>query len=122
MTLFDPDPTGFLAKPPWTPWQIHSKTSEDAAFAKKPTAAAQRESVFRAIAEAPDGLTDLEIQALLGLSGDSERPRRVELANDRRIVEAGTRTTHTGRQATVWTLPSARRGGEAMAPEPRSES
>jgi len=87
---------------PFTPWQEHSQTSQEAAFAKKPTATAQRESVFKAICDSPCGLTDGEIQRLLGISGDSERPRRVELANDHRIREAGTRATSSGRQAVVW--------------------
>jgi len=92
----------FETSPPFTPWQEHSKTSQDAAFAKKSTAAAQRESVFQAICDSPCGLTDGEIQRLLGISGDSERPRRVELATDRRIREAGTRLSLAGRQAVVW--------------------
>ena len=96
--LFNPTPS----KPPLTPWQEHSKTSQDAAFAKKATATAQRESVFTAICDSPCGLTDGEIQRLLGISGDSERPRRVELANDRRIREAGTRQSLAGRQSVVW--------------------
>ena len=38
VTLFQPEP-----KPAFTPWQEHSKTSQDATFAKQATATAQRE-------------------------------------------------------------------------------
>ena len=101
--LFDPAPP----RPPAPPWTIHSQTSQDAAFAIKQVAAAQREDVFRAIAESSDGLTDLEIQKILGLSGDSERPRRVELHQRHRIKEAGKRRTDSGRFSSVWVVDEA---------------
>ena len=94
---------------PWKPWQEHSQASQDSAFAlKRHIAAAQRESVFQAIVQHPDGLTDQEIGDLLGLAGDSVRPRRGELHNKHRIKEAGTRKTRSGRDATVWVAIEAR--------------
>lgn len=63
-----------------------------------------RELVFRAIKQSGDrGLTDHEIQARLGLSGDTQRPRRYELHKQGLIKPADeTRRAPSGRQATVW--------------------
>ncbi len=58
----------------------------------------------------PDGLTDSEIQQMLGLAGSSERPRRVWLARSGWVVDSGLRRpSPTGRQCVVWivTRPAA---------------
>lgn len=59
----------------------------------------------------PGGHTDEEIQNMLCLSGDTERPRRGELADKGEIVCFSpitncpeTRLTASGRKATVWFL------------------
>lgn len=93
---------GFLERPPFTPWQIHSQTSQDAAFSVKPHAGKILSQVFEAIANSPSGLTALELEDVTGLKGSTIRPRLVELRHDRRIQEAGTRPTKSGRQAVVW--------------------
>ena len=49
------------------------------------------------------GATDPEIQAALNLSGDTERPRRIELWNAGFIVDSGfVRKTDSGLAAVVW--------------------
>lgn len=50
----------------------------------------------------PDGATDEEIAAGLGLNPSTARPRRIELARRGLIVEAGTRMTASKRNATAW--------------------
>lgn len=102
--LFDPDP-----RPVFAPWQEHSQTSQDAAFAVKRTAGGMRERVFRAIAASPDGMTDLELEVALDMAGSTLRPRRVELHQAGRIREAGARLTPSGRKASVWIVA----GGDA---------
>ena len=73
-------------------------------MAIKLTAASMREKVFSAIRRAgSSGLTDLEVQALLQMDGNTQRPRRVELAKAKRIKPSGEkRATTSGRKATVW--------------------
>ncbi len=49
------------------------------------------------------GLTDQELQELLCMTGDSERPRRVELVEEGLVVDSGSRRrTPGGRLAVVW--------------------
>lgn len=49
------------------------------------------------------GLTDLELQELLCLNGDTERPRRVTLVDRGLVIDSGRRRlTPTGRQSVVW--------------------
>jgi hypothetical protein len=49
------------------------------------------------------GATDSEIQTALGLSGDTERPRRVALQRRGLVVDSGQRRrTSSGRAAIVW--------------------
>lgn len=70
----------------------------------------QREAVFTAIRRAgPHGCTDEELQTLLGLDGNSVRPRRWELQKLDRILvcrdelgRAVRRRTHTHHWAVVW--------------------
>mgnify|MGYP003627264478 CR=1 FL=1 len=66
----------------------------------------QRDRVYQCIVDAGrDGITDLEIQQQLGLSGDSERPRRIELYKSGLIKGAGSRVIGSRlRSSTVWTI------------------
>lgn len=84
------------------PFQKHSRTSIVAAGKAAGNAASIREKVYEAIAAAPNGLTDLEIQDILGLDGSTERPRRIELLGAGRIKATGIRKTPSGRPAMVW--------------------
>jgi len=85
-------------------------TSEAAAVSVLETKDTQRARVFAAIVRAGRaGRTDAELQAELGLSGNSERPRRRELQMLHCIVEARDahgqairRCTATTRRAVVW--------------------
>lgn len=87
-------------------------TSQAAAGQKAPTAQAQRELVFDALARRGAwGATAEELAELLKLSGDSIRPRLWELRGENRkrpdlpprVKPSGSsRATRTGRQAVVW--------------------
>lgn len=48
------------------------------------------------------GATDEEMQLALGMNPSTQRPRRIELARRGLVVEAGTRRTTSGRNASVW--------------------
>ena len=63
-----------------------------------------RRKVFLAIKGAPDGLTDSEIQTHLGMNGNTQRPRRLELQADGLIESTTTRRQDNNRTAAVWTL------------------
>jgi hypothetical protein len=64
----------------------------------------QRDRVYQCIVDAGvNGITDIEIQSSLGLSGDSERPRRIELYKAGLIKGAGSRVIGI-RSSTVWTI------------------
>lgn len=79
-------------------------TSEDAAEAIKPDAAAIRERVFDYVrATGVFGAIEQEIEGGLGLPGNTVRPRLWELENDGRIVKSTrTRQTRAGRKARVY--------------------
>lgn len=72
----------FAGRTAGLPYQRHSRTSIMAAGRAAGGAETARERVFQAIAAAPNGITDMEIQEVLGMSGDTERPRRIELQGD----------------------------------------
>ena len=79
-------------------------TSRDAARAIRPNAGTLRAMVRNfIILQGSYGATDQEIQAALNLSGDTERPRRVELWNAGFIIDSGmVRNTPSGLSAVVW--------------------
>jgi hypothetical protein len=78
------------------------RTSLEAALKKYPTIGPSQRKVYEAIKESgPDGLTDKEVQILIGMPGDTERPRRIELLKSDLIEEAGTRMLD-GRRSVVW--------------------
>lgn len=84
--------------------QDHSDTSTAAAEAIAPTAATLRMAVFGVIA-ARGNATDEEIQIELGIPGNTQRPRRVELCEAGRVVDSGIRRrTKSGRLAVVWII------------------
>lgn len=80
----------------------HPATSKDAAAAITPVSGTQRGRVYEAIRRS-NGLTDEALAALLHLSPNSVRPRRVELVERGLVVDSGVRDTlATGRKAIVW--------------------
>lgn len=97
LSLFERPELSFR-KPPSVP----VPTSE--AAARKVNPDALRSKVLEFIrAKGEEGATDCEIQAALGLSGDTQRPRRWELHKAGLIKDSGkTRPTKFGREATVW--------------------
>ncbi len=69
------------------------------------TAARDRAAILRYLREIqPEGDTDDGIQHTLGLSGDSERPRRIELRSAGCITgkDGKTANTRSGRPAVLW--------------------
>lgn len=79
-------------------------TSRKAAERMVPAATAQAARVFHFIAErGEEGATDHEVQAELGMTGDSERPRRWSLQRAGLICDSRQRRkSPTGRKAIVW--------------------
>lgn len=93
--LFDPSPPD----PP------HSgpETSRAAAESIKPTAGTLRAMVLEYLQSQPDGATDEQMQKALGMTGNTQRPRRQELEKMNLIRATDkTRPTSSGRQAIVW--------------------
>ena len=80
-----------------------SVTSAKAADSLGPaTLNAMQRKVLALLEATPGGLTDEEMQRLLGMNPSTQRPRRIELARRGLVVEAGTRRTASGRMAMVW--------------------
>lgn len=79
-------------------------TSKLAAAGMKPFAPKQGERVFEFIkAQGDHGATDEEIQTALKMTGNSERPRRHRLVEQRRVKESkNMRPTQSGTPAKVW--------------------
>ena len=84
------------------PYQRHSDTSREAAFSMRPHAENLRDRVYSFIKSSPVGATAQEIGAGLNLSGDSVRPRIVELVKRELIHVCGKRPTASNRPADVW--------------------
>lgn len=88
---------------PTAPYQPHSTPSRASADAIAPKAGTYRQKVYRTLLNAPDGLTDEQMQTMLHMNPSTQRPRRIELVNAGLAYDSGrTRTTRSGRQATVW--------------------
>jgi hypothetical protein len=67
-------------------------TSLAAAEAVMPRTGTQRRRVLEYVASRREhGATDLELQQALALSGNSERPRRIELVEAGWLIESGLR-------------------------------
>jgi hypothetical protein len=89
--------------------QRHSETSTAAAGAIEPKAATLRRLVLEALRlRGQQGATDDELQEVLGsvgMSGNTQRPRRVELVRAGLVRDSGTtRPTRSGRRAVVWVV------------------
>jgi hypothetical protein len=79
-------------------------TSAEAKRRNEPSAATQRDLVYGFISDrGAHGATDDEVQVGLNLPGNTQCPRRLELAEAGRIMPNGeTRPTRKGRRAAVW--------------------
>ena len=82
-------------------------TSVAAKVAIAPSAAKQRARVFLYILNQGEaGATLNEIEAALGLAGNTVRPRRLELEKKGLVKDSGKRRpTPSGRAAIVWVVP-----------------
>ena len=85
------------------PFQRHSGTSKAAAAALRGSQTL-RALVYEAIASSGDrGMTDPEAQAHRGLSGSTQRPRRVRLVELGLVRDSGNRRASEARRlCTVW--------------------
>lgn len=86
------------------PFQAHSPTSRAAAASVVDDLGRMQRLVLECLRLHPDGLTDEQMQRLLGMNPNTQRPRRVELQRRGLIVMRGTRKTESGRAAVIWTL------------------
>jgi hypothetical protein len=106
LSLFSYDREGRPVAKPFSPApaQAHSPTSIAAAKlmdGKRSTLLAKL--YYALLGMLPDGLTDEEGQALLGMDGNTYRPRRVELQEAGLVADGKlTRKTKSKREAVVW--------------------
>lgn len=82
----------------------HSPASSQAAVAIEDRAGTLRRKVRDYLLNCgADGATDQEIQAALQMDPNTQRPRRIELVEARKVLDSGKqRKTLSGRAATVW--------------------
>lgn len=80
------------------------QTARDAAAAIAPVVHSQRERVLHLIRiNGEFAATDEEMQDILGLNDNSQRPRRVALVTAQLVKDSGrTRKTRSNRDAIVW--------------------
>jgi hypothetical protein len=90
--------------PSSAPYQRRSVTSRAAAVSVEPRTGTQRAIVLAFLRGCGTvGATDEQMQALIPLGANTQRPRRVELVRARLVVDSGTvRSTATGSPASVW--------------------
>jgi hypothetical protein len=93
----------------WTPaHQKHSATSRAAAEAIKPRVGPMHAKILGLLGTADGrycGATDEEMQRVLAMFANTQRPRRRELQLWGYITDSGrTRLTKSGRAAVVWVL------------------
>lgn len=107
------EPSLFDPPAPDPPAQNHSATSRAAAKQARLAAPRRRERLLGYLRRRGNaGATDAEMQEALGISGDSQRPTRVDLVKRGVVMDSGrTRQTPSGRAATVWIV--APEGGGA---------
>lgn len=94
--------TAFLDTP--APYQQHSATSKAAAERIEPRAGTQRAFVLDHLRDMEDcGATDEEMQRVIPMSANSQRPRRQELVKVGLVKDSGrTRKTASFFDAVVW--------------------
>lgn len=84
------------------PFVSGSTTSEEAALSIGSKAATLREKVYEAL-KTLGPMIDEEIQDLLEMNPSTERPRRIELCSEGRVIDSGsTGLTKSGRKAVLW--------------------
>jgi hypothetical protein len=106
LSMFQPGSTTVseivTGKPP--PAQRHSATSRAAAMLMEGSAGTMRSQIYTLLLGClPGGFTDEEGQEMLSMSGNTYRPRRVELQEVGLVIDSKlTRPTRAKRQAVVW--------------------
>ena len=85
-------------------YQQHSTTSTAAAVAIEDKAGTLRRKVRDYLLSCgAEGATDEQIQNALQMNPSTQRPRRIELVEARKVLDSGKqRKTLSGRAATVW--------------------
>lgn len=79
------------------------ETSRMAAERARMRSGTTRQRIYDYIAGRPEGATDEEIELDLGINGNTVRPSRVTLVQDRYVKDSGhTRHTRAGNAAIVW--------------------
>jgi hypothetical protein len=95
----------------WTPTpahQRHSPTSKAAAESIKPRVGPLHRLILDMLAMGGAGATDEQMQCILNMPANTQRPRRRELQQAGLVVDSGiTWATTSGRKAVVWTLAPA---------------
>lgn len=85
------------------PYQAHSETSRQAAQEIEPKAGTLRKAVLDYLRAKPEGATDEQIQEVLNMPQNTERPRRRELQQSGKVCDSGRKSqTRSGRSAVVW--------------------
>jgi len=84
------------------PYVWHSATSAQAATSIDGPRLGAMQSLVLAYIEEHGPVTDQEIADGLSMCGSSARPRRIELARDGLIEQAGTKPTRSRRNAAAW--------------------
>lgn len=77
------------------------QTSLEAFESIKPLAVTKREEVYEFLKK-NGPMTDEEIQNGLDMNPSTQRPRRIELEAEGRVVAAGYGVTKAGRKAIIW--------------------
>lgn len=100
----------------WTPpFQRHSPTSRAAAEQIKPRVGPLHRQILDMLARGGAGATDEQMQCILNMPANTQRPRRRELQQAGLVVDSGiTWATTSGRKAVVWMLATAQ---SASAPQ-----
>jgi len=85
------------------PFVAGSDTSEAAARAVRDPNTLRAQVLALLVKRGERGATDEEIQAILAMPANTERPRRRELVLRRSVIDSGQRRrTMSGRMAVVW--------------------
>lgn len=103
----------FGPKPDVPPYVRRSKTSRDAAISVIPVVRGIQAQLLDCIRkQGAHGITDDEMEQLLGLKHQTVSAQRRQLVKQGYIHDSGkTRPTRSGRRATVW-VPNAQRATE----------
>lgn len=101
LSLFDSSGAAAVS----VPSVVSSETSRAAAAAIRPAVSEIQRRIMLAVIGSADGLTDGELQRHLSLSGDTERPRRVDLVRRGFLADSGEKRESkpgSSRLAVVW--------------------